>query len=187
VDPWRVRVVLADNHDTWRFAGELADARVTRLAMILLFTLDGLPSVYYGTEQGFHGQGGHESREVMWDSGYDEDAPLYRLVAQLAEIRRESPALRRGELVVRYLAETGGRATAEDSGLLAYERVSEDERVLVVVNAHALQSSGAVIPSGFPAGATLVDALDSGRRFVVAEGGDVRLTLSPRSAVVLRR
>ncbi|NOY92944.1 MAG: hypothetical protein GXP55_17305 [Deltaproteobacteria bacterium] len=187
VDPWRARAVLADNHDTWRFAGELADARVTRLAMTLLFTLDGFPSVYYGTEQGFRGQGGHESREVMWTSGYDEGAPLYQMIAHLAQIRRESAALRRGELVVRYLAETGGLATAEDSGLLAYERVLDPERVLVVINAHALQSSGAVIPTGFPAGATLVDALEGERRFVVAEGGDVRLTLSPRSAVVLRR
>jgi len=187
VDPWRTRVVLADNHDTVRFAGELGDARVPSLAMTLLFTLDGLPSVYYGTEQGFSGRGGHASREVMWDSGYDEEAPLFLLIQHLAALRRGSMALRRGELRVRYVASTGGRATAPDSGLLAYERSFEGEHVLLVANSHASQSSGASIPSAFPAGATVVDALDARRTFVVGDGGAIRLTLAPRTARILVR
>ena len=187
VDPWHARVVLADNHDTWRIAGELGDPRVASVAMTLLFTLDGIPSVYYGTEQGFHGQGGHGSREVMWTSGFDEGTPLFATIAHLAELRRDSVALRRGSLTLRYLADTGGLAGAPDSGLMAYERVDGAEHALVAVNTHALQSSGAVIPTGFPTGATVLDALGGERRFVVGAGGDLRLTLSPRTAAVLMR
>lgn len=123
---------FVSNHDFGRFAHlvyrlrpEIADDEALRrvaLAHAMLLTLRGVPTIYYGDEQGFIGRGGDQSarqdmfpskvaeynearllgtRATAADSNFDETHPLYRLIAELAALRREYPALRRGPQVVR--------------------------------------------------------------------------------------
>ncbi|NJC04275.1 glycosidase [Sphingomonas kaistensis] len=148
------------NHDQGRFAYYVREgnknaspeellARVS-LGHVLMFTWRGVPTVYYGDEQGFVGDGGdQDSRETMFPSktatyldntllgttrtnaveNFDASHPLYRLIAQLARIRTGSEALRRGDS--RLLA-------AEDKpGLLAFSRSGGAEEVIVAVNISA--------------------------------------------------
>lgn len=187
LSPWQARVVFADNHDTGRIAGELEDPRVVELAMVALFTLDAIPAVYYGTEQGFDGRIGGEAREPLWTSGFSTDAPLFGHIARLAALRRSSAALRRGDLVLRFASVNGGRSAAEDAGLVAWERTLEGERLLVVINAHALDTSGHCVPTGFAPGSQLEDALGGSIRPVVEPDGSVCVSLAPRTALILRR
>lgn len=121
----------------------------TILGHALLFTMRGVPTVYSGDEQGFVGKGGdQDSRQPLFASKtatYNEDRligtssttaqanfnqqhPLYKAIAELAQIRRNSAALRRGETVVRNYAET--------AGLFAFSRIdaASGEEVLTVVN-----------------------------------------------------
>jgi hypothetical protein len=109
-------------------------------------------------------------------------------LTRLSELRRRHEALRRGTLTVRYASEHGGRDEMPDAAVLAWERASGDDRVLVVLNAHALQSSEARIPTGFAPGTVLADTLwRSVPDVTVSADGTVLVTVPPRSAAFLVR
>jgi glycosidase len=187
LSPWQARVVFADNHDVWRLRGELDDPLAAEIAMTVVFTVDGIPAVYYGTEQGLDGQHHHDAREPLWATGFDETAPMFRHVQRLAALRRGSLALRHGTLRVRYAAESGGADAdpAADAGMLAYERAHEDERLLVVLNA-SLDDSVARIPTGFAPDTRLRDALGAtDAPWVVGADRTLEVRLPGRAAVVL--
>lgn len=148
------------NHDFGRFSMFLRDyaetedreellAR-TRLGHAMMFALRGVPTVYYGDEQGFISDGNDQlAREDMFESrvdAYNDNAllgtdattagdnfdtahPLYVLIGELAAMRTGSPALRRGLTTVRGFDHEG-------PGLLAVERYDEEsgQRVLAAFN-----------------------------------------------------
>ncbi|WP_017664744.1 alpha-amylase family glycosyl hydrolase [Porphyrobacter sp. AAP82] len=148
------------NHDFGRFSMFVAQmsgsrdegrllARV-KLGHAMMFLLRGVPTVYYGDEQGFISDGNDQlAREDMFPSSvavyndndligtdattaednFDPSHPLYRLIAELSAARTASPALRRGLSKVRAFTETG-------PGLLAVERhdPASGQRVLAVFN-----------------------------------------------------
>jgi glycosidase len=143
------------NHDQGRFAyfvrrlrpGIGADETLRRvlLAHAMLFTLRGVPVVYYGDEQGFAGRGGdQDARQDMFasqvasylserplggatvpGSHFDRQHPLYRAIAELARLRSAQPALRRGAQVV--------RSYGKLPGLFAVSRLDPDGRGEIVV------------------------------------------------------
>jgi glycosidase len=99
------------------------------LANAMLLTLRGVPTIYYGDEQGFIGKGGdQDARQDMFASQvatYNEDRllgtnsttaranfnpahPLYREIAQLARVRTGHRALTRGLQLVRYSQDKPG-------------------------------------------------------------------------------
>ena len=90
------------NHDVTRIANKLTDIRLLPHALVLLFTLPGVPSVYYGDEQGFRGvkedrEGGDDAVRPTFpaDPGSlaDEGWPIYRLHQRLISVRRREPWL----------------------------------------------------------------------------------------------
>lgn len=187
LSPWQARVAFADNHDMRRLLGELHDPYAAELALTAVFTVDAVPCVYYGTEQGLSGKGGHASREVLWRGGFGEEHRTFRHLARLAQVRRELPALRRGTLVVRHASRTSARQRAPDAGLLAYERVAGSQRVLVALNGHPADAATAKVPTGFAPGVELRDALGVLRApVIVAADHSVALTVPPRRGVILR-
>lgn len=185
INPWQARVGIVDNHDTWRLRGELDRFDSARLALIVLLTIDAIPCIYYGTEQELDGQGGAESRERMWDTGFRTDTPTYQLLRELIALRRSSPVLQRGDLTVRYTSIEDGLSEVEDAGILAYERQLDGDRALIVLNAHALKSSRAAIPTGHASGTTLRDELGA-REMIVGEAGILDVSLNAREALILR-
>ncbi|GAA0554032.1 glycosidase [Rhizomicrobium palustre] len=133
------------NHDAGRFAWyvrtafpKASDAEVLQrvtLAHAMLFTLRGVPTVYYGDEQGFAGIGNDQSaRQDMFASkvqeynetplvgtkattataSFGQTHPLFIAIRELAALRAAHPELRRGHQVV--------RAYSEKPGLLAVSR-----------------------------------------------------------------
>jgi glycosidase len=100
------------------------------LAQAMLLTLRGVPTVYFGDEQGFAGKSGGDqnARQDMFPSrvaSYNEDKligttsttaqanfnpnhPLYKQIAELAHIRTSHRALARGLQVVRYSSDKPG-------------------------------------------------------------------------------
>lgn len=185
--PWQARVIFADNHDVWRLRGELDDPLAAEIAMTVVFTVDGIPNLYYGTEQALDGQEHHASREPLFEIGFDEESSMYRHIQRLAALRRSSLALRHGELHVRYASRSGGadEELTDDAGMLAYERVYGGERWLVVINT-SLVDSVARIPTGFGGGTVLRDALGAAdASWVVGEDRTLPIRLPGRAAVVL--
>jgi len=186
LSPWQARVAFADNHDIPRLRYWIDDPYVSDLAMTVIFTVDAIPAVYYGTEQDFSGGWGNASREVMWQSGFGEDGRTFRHIAKLAAIRRTSTALRRGQLRVVYASDISAREHGPGAGLLAWERFTGDDRVLVAVNGHPTDRAEARVPTGFDPGTELVDRLTDGARTVTVDaGGTVALSIPPREALIL--
>ena len=167
-------VTFIDNHDMPRFLSIVADARKLPLALVLLMTLRGVPCLFYGTEQGLHDDtnGGEDpyNRPMMerWDQGGD----LYRLLAQLAALRRRNRALTMGSHQQRYLS----------NDLYAYSRHYRDSAVLVAVNQGP--ATAFTLPHcGLPDGT--YRCLLSERPIQVEHGAIENLWLDSQAALVL--
>ena len=151
------------NHDFGRFSmfvkqgaeGASADELLARVKLghAMMFLLRGVPTIYYGDEQGFVSDGNDQlAREDMFpsrvalyndndllgteattaDDNFDTAHPLYRLFAQLAKVRLGNPALMRGLTEIRNFDHEG-------PGLLAVTRYdpASGRRVLVAFNTSA--------------------------------------------------
>jgi glycosidase len=101
------------NHDVTRIASKLTDIRLLDHALVLLFTLPGVPSVYYGDEQGFRGVkeerfGGDDAIRPAFpaDPGSlaREGWPIYRLHQRLIGLRRREQWLTSARVDVLELA-----------------------------------------------------------------------------------
>ncbi|MFY9352002.1 MAG: alpha-amylase family glycosyl hydrolase [Sphingobium sp.] len=155
------------NHDAGRFGWFLRqqnpamnDAEALARDMLghaMLLTLRGVPTLYYGDEQGFAGKGNdQQARQDMFASKvaeYNADSligtaattardnfeaghPLYREIARLARIRRETPALSRGATIL--------RASSDKPGLFAVSRIDPltGREVVLAFNTSAAPLSG---------------------------------------------
>lgn len=128
-----------------------ADEKLKRslLSHAYMYFSSGIPVVFYGDEQGFTGDGhDKDAREDMMpsqvasyndnillgsdastaDDNFDTSHPIYRTLAQYADVYKAHPALRTGAQYLRY--------TSEQSGLFAFSRVdqSKGDEYLVVFN-----------------------------------------------------
>lgn len=191
VSPQQALVTFIDNHDVQRFLFDApGGVPALQAALVFLLTEDGIPCIYYGTEQGFAGGNDPANREPLWWSEYRTDGALFEHVATLNRVRRTYPALTRGDMAFRWTSpRTEGE---EDAHILAFEREHSDGNALVVINtwgdavAHT-QFQGSAMQVSFPPGTVLAPAFPVGdeRRFVVGDGGDVRVEVAPHEGLVL--
>jgi len=151
----RYFVSFLGNHDQHeRFNHPLADRHQITLGYTLLFCLQGIPSIYYGDEQGLDGTkdtdgrpdltANESSREALWGKppvAFDRSAPNYRTLQALSQCRRSQPALRYGRLYFRELSGNGrdfGHSSGT-GGVVAFSRILADAEVVVVANASTTQ------------------------------------------------
>ena len=143
-DATRYFVTFLDNHDVKeriRFVDPLDehkfDAQVT-LGLACLFALQGIPCVYYGTEQGLHGRGTDEAvREALWGGpGFDRTNPFYEALKNIASVRRQQPALRYGRQYFRPVSGDGQvyGVSPFPGGILAFSRILNDREIITVAN-----------------------------------------------------
>lgn len=183
---------FADNHDQDRVASRLAAGgggaapaggraagRLLYPLYLLLFTMPGVPSIYYGSEWGLDGRRGHgddgpvrPALDLVAARASAPEPGLEAAIQRLAEVRRGSVALRRG----------GYRQLFVAPEQLAFERVAADgERVVVMLNAAAAPTVVSV---------AAVDGewrdLLSGESFVAA-GGRLSVEVPPSWGRVLRK
>ena len=97
-------LIFIGNHDVTRIASKLTDSCKLEHAVVLLFTLPGVPSVYYGDEQGFRAvkedrEGGDDAVRPAFPTGLPADGwPVYRLHQKLIGLRRREPWLVTGSI-----------------------------------------------------------------------------------------
>ena len=171
---------FADNHDVNRVASNLTNPALLYPLYCQLFTMPGVPSIYYGSEWGIKGQRTRNSDSMLRPcldlESARSSAPspdLERTIARLAAVRLHSTALRFGDY----------RQVMVSSEQMAYLRESDDERVLVVLNA---ASSPVVLDLALPFPVTrAVDLLNPGESFS-GSGDSLRLTIPPCWARILR-
>lgn len=180
-----------DNHDVPRFlhvsqenpgSGLGEQQRRLDLGLIGMFMLPGPPIVYNGTEQGFNGGNDPQNREDMFDGEYEfgpsigdnfvESSRFYQLIARLSLLRKELPALRRGNYKPLVVNQSG-------PGLWAFTRSYEGSDVLVVLNTstNASGSLSVTIP-GF-ANSSITDALNPANTRLLDATGTIQFTSIP--------
>ena len=168
-------VTMFDDHDQVtkgnqkrRFCGMAEYRKLVFNALAVNLTTAGIPCIYYGTEQEFD-SGGQPSpsdkvlRENMFGGlfggkcsqgvhFFDEDAPLFKAVSKLCELRHEWIALRRGRQYVHEISGDGvhfGPPVKFGNRLhtlVSWSRVVADHELLVVfntdeMNAHEVYST----------------------------------------------
>jgi alpha-amylase len=210
VSPRKLLVNFLDNHDVARFRYLWDDARVHHNALFFLLTEDGIPCIYYGTEQGFRGGNDPANREDLWRSGFDRTHPTFRTIRALATLRKKYAPLRRGDLRIVWASTTAADGGTDDAGIFAFERTYNGETALVVVNTSNESNArpfnaGTGMTTSFPDGTALVNvfcqedasagwgahecAPGEGQRFVVGAAGSLGETvqLPPRTGMILVR
>jgi len=172
---------FADNHDVDRVASTLADPAHLYALSCLLFTIPGVPSIYYGSEWGIEGkrQNGSDRalrpylpRPLPAHASPHPDLPA--AIARLARLRRRSPALKYG----------GYRPLHVAHEQLAFARETREQSVVVVVNA-AEEALPVEVPLPGVRGDRLVDLLDHGEPVPIQNGRATVDPVWPRWARVL--
>ncbi len=122
---------FTDNHDVERIYTKLKNKAHFLPTHIMLYTLPGIPSIYYGSEFGIEGrkeQGSDDSlRPALCFDDYKNEIntnPCTKLIAALGKIRHDTPALCYGDYRELLLQTTH----------FAYERRLENQSVIVAVN-----------------------------------------------------
>lgn len=127
-NPWLMPSFI-DNHDVDRFL-QHADQNAMKQALLAILTLPGIPTIYYGTEQGFS-----EPREAMFANGFgsggvdhfDESAPLYRYLQAAIALRKSNKLFSRGTPLQLF-------ADKETAGALVYRMDYEGKSAIVAIN-----------------------------------------------------
>jgi glycosidase len=139
-------VTFIDNHDQHQrfyyrdpIAPQRYDDQVA-VAVACLFALQGIPCLYYGTEQGLHGAGRtlEAVREALWGSSkpFDRRHPFFQAIKKIARARSDHAALRYGRQYFRPVSGDGAHFDFSNfsSGILAFSRILSDQEVVVVAN-----------------------------------------------------
>jgi glycosidase len=150
-------VSFIDNHDqNARFNAPGTPPEQVSMALALLFTLQGIPCVYYGTEQGLQGtidglDACESVREAMWGNQpqpFNPASNFYRSLRAIAALRQGDAALRYGRLYFREVSGNGhdfGPSTGA-GGMIAFSRILSGREVLVVANTSGSNAfNGAVL------------------------------------------
>ena len=126
----------------------------------------------------------------MWESSFDRDGDLFVHTQGLIALRKDLEPLRRGDYNTRWASDRVG--AEEDAGIYAFERATETQVALVVLNVNDDHSShtafeGSGMPVSFSPGTTLVEVWPEGseRTFTVAGDGTVVVDVVPRGGSVL--
>jgi glycosidase len=151
-DATRFFVTFLDNHDMKeriRYVDPADphkfDDQVT-LGLGCLYSLPGIPCLYYGTEQLLHGFGTDEAvREALWGRpGFQQTSPFYQQIAALAATREARPALRYGRFYFRPVSADGTTfgITTFTQGVLVFSRILNDQEVVVAANTNTASDQG---------------------------------------------
>ncbi len=170
-EPWtlykgRHLLNFADNHDVTRLASILQNPRHLPLLYALLFSMPGIPCLYYGSEWGIKGEKSQGDAALRPALERPEENQLTRFIAACAAAHRTEPALSQGDYQTLLLT----------NRQFVFRRQWEGRQVLIAVNADE-----SPFHAGFSAGFSAAKDLLSGQTYTL-DGG---LELPPYSAFYL--
>jgi cyclomaltodextrinase / maltogenic alpha-amylase / neopullulanase len=172
---------FVDNHDVDRVASKLSDPAHLYPLYLLLFTMPGIPSVYYGSEWGIEGvkrNGSDDSLRPALDLRFIQDnkvkSDLAAFIHQLATARSQSAALVSGTYQQCYV----------DHQQFVFLRQTDQDAVLVALNS---ASEAVEVEFDLPWNSGVwIDLLDPGQTSTVVEGR-ICLTLPPSYGRIMKQ
>lgn len=162
---------LIGTSDTERILTVLdGNIRCLKIIVALQFTIPGVPLIYYGDETGVTGGKDPDNRKSYpWEN---EDVDLIGFYKRIAQIRNGQDALKKGDFNI--------FDTEED--IFAFERVYENERIVVVVNVSNAQK----VVRGITLEGTYLDLFNEGEKYKFV-GYESVLIMYPCSFKILRK
>ena len=157
---------FADNHDVNRVASQLKNQAQLYPLYCLLFSMPGIPSIYYGSEWGLEGKRTstsdaalrpHLDLDKIRQNSPNPNLPV--VIRKLAQLRKESHALRYGDYHQLYVSHQQ----------LAFARHAGGETMIVLLNA-AETPARFDLPVTLADGLELEDMLNGGETFRVERG-----------------
>jgi glycosidase len=172
---------FADNHDVDRAATILKNSAHLFPLYILLFTIPGVPSIYYGSEWGIPGKKGKTSDadlrpalDLSFFRPSKTQNDLFETIVRLILLRKDLTALRCGAY----------RPLHTDSRQYAFVRETDRQKTVVAVN--SAQEIVTIEPKvDFPEGTIFIDRLNKNERFSV-QNGKLKLLLYPNWGRILQ-
>jgi len=144
-----VSPTFIDNHDNQRFLA-VGSRKAMIQALALIFTIPGIPVVYYGTEQDFN-----ETRAAMFAGGWKSNGldwylqgDRYLYLKRLADIRKANKAFTHGTLDVLYDSQAA-------PGVFAYRRAMGSDTFFVIMNTSDGNTLMSGLATGLPPGTQL--------------------------------
>ncbi len=209
-------VTFIDNHDQMsrpyrRFLFDAEDNRQAILAVGYLLTTIGIPSIYYGTEQGFNGGGSagdHQDnviRECMFGGRwgafgiqhrhfFNRRHTLYTNIAKIAIVRANEPALRYGRLYFREISIEGADFKYPDlgDGCIVFSRILDDTEIVVALNLSAETQTYSISldETLTPPGTAMENLLNEHVQLLTNSESDrsiLSLTLQPFEITILKK
>lgn len=162
---------LIGTSDTERILTVLdGNMRCLKIIVALQFTIPGVPLIYYGDETGVTGGKDPDNRKSYpWEN---EDVDLIGFYKRIAQIRNGQDALKKGDFNI--------FDTEED--IFAFERVYENERIVVVVNISNAQK----VVRGITLEGTYLELFNEGEKYKFV-GYESVLIMYPCSFKILRK
>ena len=158
---------FADNHDVTRVASALKNPQHLYPLYTLLFTMPGVPSIYYGSEWGIPGiKEAHDDRSLrpmLERTNLEQNAPipgLFQAIKQFIRIHHETPALRQGDY----------RPLHVSHEQLAFSRSFHGETVVVAINAASQPIDLSLKLASQQDGKTFIDLLEPHQPFTSHNG-----------------
>lgn len=145
---------FVDNHDVNRIASNLTQASHLYAVYGLLFTIPGIPSIYYGSEWGITGERTpHHDRMLRPALNIHDAKPnpaLAQAIKRMIQVRQTLPALRYGDYEQLHI----------NHEQFVFKRHYEGQTVIVAVNA-----SDSMVTLNLNQPHTLIDRLNNGETF----------------------
>jgi glycosidase len=205
-------VTFVDNHDQMsrpyrRFMHANPFPEQAVLAVGYLLTSQGVPCIYYGTEQGFDGGGDNDSfvRECMFGGQwgafgttgchfFKPSNSIYQTVSKIAAIRRNEPALRYGRQYFREISGDGNSFGHPIDGkcTLAFSRILDTTEVLIAMNLDVSPRADFItVDSNLsPQSQKMINLLDPKKQFTVDKKDNrhvVQIPLAAHQMAILKR
>lgn len=136
----KMLVTFLDNHDVMRLWDLVScDVNKYKMALVMLFTLRGIPQVYYGTEIGLQGGNDHGLIRRDMPGGFSGDKvnvfeyeglnniqqDLFQFIKILISLRKENKALSIGTM----------NHMRPHNEVYSYIRTYQEESILILINA----------------------------------------------------
>ncbi len=164
-----------DNHDVERIASKLNNKEHLKLVTMLLYTIYGIPSVYYGSEFGIEGRkerGSDWNLRPCLELEQMQKKGLPELCTQLGALKKEYKELSEGQYQELLLT----------NRQFAFGRVLSDSAVVTALNN---DDNEAVLEINAPVGAAYAVDLLQGAKQVEYQNGHLRVTLAANSGTIL--
>ena len=149
---------FVDNHDVTRIASVLTNEKHLPLVYGMMFGMPGFPCVYYGSEFGIKGEKSWGDPALRPCLDEPEESELTDFISRLSAAFRSSDALQNGSF----------RSVVLQNGHCIFERKTDQERVMVAINA-----TDSPVTCHFDAGCGMADELLTGTKHDFGGGSEL--------------